>query len=432
MMGWARRVLPTSLFRRALLILFLPTIIVQLVATYMFYKRHWDEVARHMAHSLAGDVAFVVQEYVAAEGPEAQNRVIRQADHFLRMQLAVIPPEPPKASRRFSELKSFRLQLADKLPAPFYVTRDDETITTLIYLPEATLRLVVSKKRLVSPTTYIFIMWMVGTAVLMLVVAIVFLRNQVRPISQLAEAAEAFGKGRDIAQFRPRGATEVRRAGAAFLNMKERITRQITTRTEMLAAISHDLRTPLTRMKLELAMLPEAEAQALQGDVQEMEYMIEEYLRFASGEGPEQAKPVRLDQLLTDIVNNYRRQEKTVQLFSDEPVTLPLREHAIRRCLHNVLDNAFRYARNVQLSVEVGPQQVEIRVDDDGPGIPPAHRQRMLQPFTRLDASRNLNRGGGVGLGLAIAQDIVLGHGGKLWLEDSPLGGLQVRIRIPF
>lgn len=429
MWQYVKRFLPTSLFGRALLILFLPMVLVQVVATYIFYDRHWESIGKHMANSLAGDVALAVQLAQEQDTAVLQQRL----QHFLRMRMQQFPARTPQNYPDDPGLVYYKEALTQIVKEPFSVHRDqgNDYIITDIYLPEQHLQLTVSKKRVVSSTTYIFIMWMVGTAIIMLIIATVFLRNQIRPITRLAAAAEAFGKGRDIENFKPRGAREVRRAGAAFLNMKERITRQISTRTEMLAAISHDLRTPLTRMKLELAMLPPEEADALQGDVQEMEHMIEEYLRFARGEGPEQAKKVNVNRLLSGIVGNYARQGKNVELQLTGTIVVTMRENAMRRCLSNLLDNALRYAGHVRLSASRTENHVSIMVDDDGPGIPETERQQALQAFCRLDPARNQNRGG-AGLGLTIAQDIVLGHGGHLELGESPLGGLRVELTVPF
>jgi two-component system osmolarity sensor histidine kinase EnvZ len=289
----------------------------------------------------------------------------------------------------------------------------------------------VSRKRIFSSTTYLVYFWAVGTAILLVAVALVFMRNQVRPIRRLAVAAERFGKGQDVPAFKPEGATEVRQASAAFIQMRERIKRQIEQRTAMLAGVSHDLRTPLTRMKLELAMLGDSpDVASLKQDVQQMERMIEGYLAFARGEGREDVQPVDLGELLRKLAADFRREGAEVDLHVEQPVTLSLRREAIRRCLTNLIGNAHRYGGAV--SVRVGKRRggVEVLVDDDGPGVPPDKREEVFKPFVRLDSSRNFDTGG-TGLGLTIARDVARGHGGDLTLDESPTGGLRARLWLP-
>jgi two-component system osmolarity sensor histidine kinase EnvZ len=285
-------------------------------------------------------------------------------------------------------------------------------------------------KRLESGTTVIFMLWMTGSALVFLCIAILFLRNQVRPIRQLAEAAENFGKGQDMPGFKPHGALEVRRAARAFLIMRDRIARQIRSRTEMLAGISHDLRTPLTRMKLQLALPQDAQAaRAMSEDVGQMERMIAEYLDFARGEGGEESAVVRLKALMQDIADDYARLGKKVPVEAED-ATITLREGAFRRMMHNLIDNAIRYGKECRVSAAAMPTRVEICVDDKGPGIPAAQREEVFRPFTRLDASRNPATGG-VGLGLTIARDVARSHGGDISLSDAPGGGLRVLVRLP-
>jgi two-component system osmolarity sensor histidine kinase EnvZ len=271
--------------------------------------------------------------------------------------------------------------------------------------------------------------------VLFLLIAVLFLRNQIRPIRRLAEAADNFGRGVDTLGFRPSGATEVRKAARAFIVMRERIKRQLRTRTEMLAGISHDLRTPLTRMKLELAMLPDTDAiresvKELGDDVQQMEHMIQEYLDFARGEGREEAIRVSVRELLEDVVNDYRRLNEDVVLASGDDGMMDIRASGFRRVLHNVIDNALRYGKRCDVLLRISANYCEIIVDDEGAGIPQEKRDEVFKPFNRLDPSRN-TKTGGVGLGLTIARDIVLAHGGNIALDSSPKGGLRVIIRLP-
>jgi two-component system osmolarity sensor histidine kinase EnvZ len=272
---------------------------------------------------------------------------------------------------------------------------------------------------------------MVGTAMVLFALATIFMRNQVRPIRRLAAAAEDFGKGREVPDFQLEGASEVRQAAAAFNLMRERIRRQINQRTEMLAGVSHDLRTPLTRMKLELAMIGDGpETADLRADVEEMERMVGGYLAFARGEGTEQPVETNLSALLKDVVNNALREGAAIELQTEEEIVVPLRPDAFRRCLNNLIANARRYARSVSLQVLRRGGSIEILVDDDGPGIPESQREEVFKPFYRLESSRNPATGG-IGLGLTIARDVMRGHGGELQLGVSPQGGLRAKLRLP-
>ncbi|MGE5766882.1 MAG: ATP-binding protein, partial [Bacteroidota bacterium] len=300
-----------------------------------------------------------------------------------------------------------------------------------VELPEGVLRALVTDERLFSSTTYIFILWTIGSSVLLFGIAVVFMRNQVKPIRRLARAAESFGKGQEVRDFKPEGATEVRQAAAAFINMRDRIKRQIQQRTEMLAGVSHDLRTPLTRMKLQLEMLPDVpEAEYLQADVAEMEHMVEGYLAFARGEGQETPAPSDLGGLLRDVVAQMTRDGRTIDLHIEQDLALPLRRDAMRRCLTNLLANAQRHGRHVAVTAGRRKSRIEVTIDDDGPGIPPERYEDVFKPFFRLDQSRNPATGG-IGLGLTIARDVARSHGGDVALEAAPGGGLRARVWLP-
>jgi two-component system osmolarity sensor histidine kinase EnvZ len=279
---------------------------------------------------------------------------------------------------------------------------------------------------------YLFVIWLVGTALLLFAIAALFMRNQVRAIRRLAVAAEAFGMGRDIGPIRPEGASEVRQAATAFNRMQERIRRFLVQRTEMLAGVSHDLRTPLTRLRLAIAMLPgaapgeplSADIAEMTADVEEMDRMVGGYLAFARGEGSEQAQRVNLASVLEEVATSARRSGTLIELDAPEDLTLFLRADAVRRAITNLVDNARRHARRVALAaVQLPGRSIHVIVDDDGPGIPPDRRESVFRPFE--------SAAGGTGLGLTIARDIVRAHGGDIVLEDSPLGGLRARIRLP-
>jgi len=432
MMPLPKQFLPKSLFGRALLILVLPTLLIQLLMAYIFFDRHWNNVSRYMSTTLAGEAAFLVRQLQTMPSQRKAD-IVADFKNATGIDVVLDKAERFDAGRGGKEFEEFRSQLASKIKEPFTVHKsaNGELIEVSIQLPSHTLRLETTIKRLESRTTMIFFLWMVGASSLLLFIAVLFLRNQIRPIRQLAEAADNFGRGIDTLSFRPHGATEVRKAARAFIVMRERIKRQLRTRTEMLAGISHDLRTPLTRIKLQLAMMPQTnEIRELTDDVQQMEHMIQEYLDFAGGEGREEALRIELGAFLADVVEDYRRLHSRVILSVEEPVEMEVRVGGMRRVLHNLIDNALRYGHSCQVSLRLLAGACEIWIDDDGPGIPSDKHDEVFRPFNRLDPARNLNSGG-VGLGLTIARDIILAHGGSIWLDSSPAGGLRVLIRLP-
>jgi two-component system osmolarity sensor histidine kinase EnvZ len=432
---WVKHLLPASLFGRALLILVVPMLVVQAVATYMFYARHWESVQRHLAASLAGEVALITQE-MAAVGPVRARIIAHEAEEFLGLRVTLLATHRLPEASRPTPYPVLEDALQRRLHAPFVIRQEvggREYFTLSVRLMSGVVRMEIPVKRLENPTTYIYILWLTGTGLVFLLVAVWFLRSQIRPIVRLSAAAEAFGKGEDNPQFKPQGAREVRRAGQAFLTMRDRIRRQITRRTEMLAAVSHDLRSPITRMKLELELLktdhPETVA-ALRGDLDQMERIIAEYLDFVRGVGTEIAEATDLSALLREMVGRYTRQQQAIHLQAPEHCVLALRPLAFQRVLTNLLDNGLRYGTEMALTLTEDAQGVELTLDDNGPGIPAAQRKDALTPFRRLESSRN-SETGGVGLGLTIARDIVHTHGGNLFLEDAPGGGLRVKIRLP-
>jgi two-component system osmolarity sensor histidine kinase EnvZ len=308
-------------------------------------------------------------------------------------------------------------------------TSDPRSVLIRLQMPEGVLDVVAPRKRLSIGTVFLFVGWIVGSALLLFGIAALFMRNQVRAIRRLARSAEAFGMGRDVPAIRPEGAVEVRQAAAAFNRMQERIRRFLAQRTEMLAGVSHDLRTPLTRLRLALAMLPRTEelredVADMTADVEEMDRMIGGYLAFARGEGTEQAQPVNLATILDDVAVGARRAGALLELDVPADLTVKLRADAVRRAVTNLVDNARRHARHVVLAAVAQGRSVLVTVDDDGPGIPADRRESVFRPFESGSS-------GGTGLGLTIARDIVRAHGGEIVLEDSPLGGLRARIRLP-
>jgi two-component system osmolarity sensor histidine kinase EnvZ len=434
---WLKRLLPQGLLGRSLLIIVTPLIVVQLVSTYIFYATHWDTVAKRLALALAGDIGAVIEILRAFPDPESRLRTLSIAANRMELDIrfeagGILPniqQEPPLGIMD----KALHEALRDRLQRPFLVDGEsfEREVLIRVQLHDGLLEVFAPRKRLFSSTTYIFVLWMVGTSMLLLGIATVFMRNQVRSVRKLAAAADSFGKGQDVPNFKPEGASEVRQAAVAFNLMRDRLKRQLQQRTEMLAGVSHDLRTPLTRMKLQLAMMGELDGRAeLEEDVAEMERMVEGYLAFARGEGSEKPVPTDLAALLEDVVGRFRRQGSEIDLHIEDKVDMTLRPHALSRALSNLIGNALRYGGHVWVRAGRRPDCVEILVDDDGPGIPADKRELVFKAFQRLEGSRNVATGG-VGLGLTIARDIARGHGGDVLLEDSPLGGLRARVRLP-
>ncbi|MBO6784876.1 MAG: HAMP domain-containing protein [Alphaproteobacteria bacterium] len=431
-----KRFLPRGLLARSLLIIVTPLVVLQIVSGIIFYDRHWSNVSRHRANALVGDIAMIIELMNTRRPSLEQTEVFDLARRTLDLAVVYQPGAvlPNVEYEPFGILETTLTKALNDIiqrPAIIDTTSVRDRVMIDIQLSSGVLRVLANEKRLISSTTKIFILWMIGTSLILFAVATLFMRNQVSPIRRLATAADNFGKGRDTPNFKPSGATEVRQAASAFMAMRNRLERQIQQRTEMLAGVSHDLRTPLTRMKLQIAMLEKnAEIDELSADVAAMESMIEDYLSFARDEGTEERQLVNAADLLDEIVRDATRDGSEIRLDIQDEVELPLARNAMRRCLTNLVENAGRHGDRVELTMSRDKRVLQILVDDDGPGIPPAMREEVFRPFFRLDQSRNVETGG-TGLGLSIAQDVVAGHGGEIRLEDSPLGGLRVVVRIP-
>lgn len=434
--------MPRGLFGRSLMIIVMPVVMVQAVVTYLLFDQQWDSVTMRISRAVAAQIVLFVQSYETL----GEERFAAEAVRLRETSFGLVPVVkqgekiPETDSPAYDVLKRvFVRELSSRIERPVWIdsTTLEDHVDIRVQLDGAVMHVMAERKRVMSTNTHVWVGWMIATSLVFLSVAIIFLRNQIRPIERLADAAEAFGKGRDAPDFRPSGATEVRRASLAFIDMRERISRFVQQRTDMLAGVSHDLRTPLTRMKLELAMMKDdTSIQALKGDLEEMEHMLEEYLAFARGQAGEGATDTDISQLLRDVAVNAQRKAdakvplKTLTLTAPEDVALEVRPNALRRCVVNLVENAMRHGTKVQLSAVLHGDVVEIAVDDDGPGIPEARREEAFRPFHRLDSGRSLATGG-AGLGLAIARDIARGHGGDIILEDSKLGGLRAMIRLP-
>jgi two-component system osmolarity sensor histidine kinase EnvZ len=435
-----RRYLPRGLFWRSLLIIVTPVVLLQGVVSYVFFERDIESTTRWMARDIAADAAFLVtleDTHSGAERAALRAQASRTLDYPVMFQPGA-RIEPPAHRHRPSTIdKALDEVISQQIAGDrsFVVDSSEKTIDIRIEVHDGVLRMTVPRSRVTVTSPDIFIVWMVGSALILMAVAVLFLRNQVRPIEQLALASEAFGKGRAVPDFKPYGATEVRRAAQAFLTMRQRIERHVGQRTEMLAGISHDMKTPLSRMKLQLAMMPEStDVQALRGDIAEMEYMLNEYLDFARGEGGEISAPEDLSELLRDAAaasaGAHGMEQANISVETPGPIVLDVKRKALRRCAMNLIDNALKFGSEVKVTVSRDERFARIAVDDNGPGIPAERREEAFRPFHRLDEGRNLQTGGS-GLGLAIARDIARAHGGDILLDKSPLGGLRAVIRLP-
>jgi two-component system osmolarity sensor histidine kinase EnvZ len=432
-----KRFLPSSLFGRSIIIVVAPVVLLQIVAAVVFYDRHLDQITRRLARSVAGDIGFVAAALTRDQGGLARFHILQSANLRLNLSFTLIPERKLKAGplpQPSSPLEGLLIRTIDQgLELAFTIQNRPEKKNYLIQVAfeGGVLQVLVPHNRITSATLEVLILWVVGSSLLLLAIAIMFLRNQVRPILRLADAADLLGRGQDAVDFKPSGAVEVRRAGDAFLRMRERIDRHIRQRTEMLAGVSHDLRTPLTRLKLELAMLRDIPAAAeMRADVDEMEGMIEGYLAFARGAAGERAVDTDVNALLDEAVEDARRHGGKVEFAANGELRGRLRPRSLKRCLDNLLGNAQRYAGRCTLAATRDGGVIEIIVDDDGPGIPEDEREAAFRPFYRLENSRNQGTGG-VGLGLAITRDTVRNQGGDVILEDAPQGGLRAVIRLP-
>ncbi len=436
-MAKIKEYLPHSLLGRSLLIIVIPLILLQLVSATVFYENHWNKVSQRLARNLAGDIAAVIELIGRNPTASSASQVFDLAANTMAMRIdfenGKILKNVPEQRRGGIVDRMLIRAMDEAVKKPFTVSTDkiEKHVVIAVQLSGGVLNIVTNRKRLFSSTTYIFVLWMVGTAMFLFGIATIFMRNQVRPIRRLAAAADNFGKGRDAPRFKPEGATEVRLAAAAFISMRDRIQAQIGQRTDMLAGVSHDLRTPLTRMKLQLEMLGDDGAVSdLKGDILEMEQMLEAYLAFARGEGDEAPKPTNLTHMLEEIAGQARRNGAQIDLHTEGNIVVPVRPNAFRRCVTNIVENADRYGEHVSIRAGQRDDAVEIVVDDDGPGIPDDAREDAFKPFFRIDNSRNPETGG-VGLGLTIARDVMRGHGGDINLDGSPAGGLRARLTLP-
>jgi len=434
---WLKAIMPKRLYARALLIIIAPMVILQSVVAFVFMERHWNTVTRRLLAAVTQDISAVIdlRKGYPQDREYAELRRIAQERLGLTVDFLPVTEMPPIGPKPFFSLLDQALseEVRKQIGRPFWIDTVGRSnlVEIRIRLDDAVMRVFARRNAAYASNSDVFLLWMVGTSLVLITVAILFLRNQIRPILRLTEAVESFGKGREVPNFRAHGAQEVRRAAVAFLEMKARVERTIEQRTTMLAGVSHDLRTVLTRFKLELALFDDSpESDAMKKDIDEMSRMLEGYLAFARGDAGEPSEPTDMAAFLEELKTDAERHghRTTVQFHGYAVATV--RPHAFKRCLANLVSNAARFAAAISITGHRDHRYMTITIDDDGPGIPPNRRDDVFKPFLRLDDARNQDEAGS-GLGLAIARDIARSHGGDVMLGDSPLGGLRASVRIP-
>lgn len=432
------RLLPKGLYARALLIIIAPIVVLQSVLAFVFMERHWQQVTRQLSIATTNEIATLISIYEQYPQDEGYEKLTDIAREKLGLIARVLPDEnlPEAGPKPFFDLldRTLSREIRRRIRRPFWIDTLGKSryVEIRIRLDDAVLQVLARRNQTYASNTHIFLLWMVGTSLVLITVAVLFLRNQIRPILNLAEAAERFGRGQPAPEeFKVRGAREVRLAAQSFIEMRDRIERHVEQRTTMLAGVSHDLRTVLTRFRLQLAMLGDRpEAESLSADIDEMQQMLEDYLAFAKGDAGEQPVEFDLAELLQEVTEATDGSKAPIAL--DAPASIPLvaRRNAIKRAVLNLTSNATRFARTVRITARRGPRSITVSVEDDGPGIPIEHREAVFRPFFGLDDARNQNVKS-TGLGLSIARDIVRGHGGDITLGHSDLGGLKATIRLP-
>jgi len=436
-----KKFLPRSLFGRSVMILVLPIAMLQVVVALIFIERHWTGVTRQLATEFANEINLIASLVDEEKDPLQREALLMEATETLGYKIWVEPEGilAPGIRRPaygiIPRVLTETLQYSIEKPVRVDTVVLDKRVDLQIKIKAGILHATPRQNRMIASKPHLLLVWMVAAAIVLLLIAVIFMRNQVRPIRQLADAAEAFGKGQPALPFRPSGAEEIRRAASAFHQMRGRIERQINQRTMMLSGVSHDLRTPLTRMRLALALAEgDPEAEALKSDVDEMERMIDGFLAFARGEEGEAPTDTNLLEIVESIVDAEQIAGNDISLdvvSSDTDFKLLLRPDAIRRTIQNLVGNAVKYGNKVHVTLEGTPQRVNVAVQDDGPGIPKEMHEDAFRPFNRLDPARNMDGGGGSGLGLSIALDAARVHGGDIILSKADLGGLKAMLTLP-
>ena len=435
---WIRRRLPTGLYARSLLIIVLPMVILQVAVSIVFMERHWHMVTQRLTDATTRDIAAIIYLITRHPDPESVEETLQLAKDRLGLIVSLTPGTelPPGGKIPIFGLLEQTLgdEIQTQIGLPYWIDAENtpSMVDVRILMRNQVMRVLVKRNETYASNTHIFILWMVGTAIVLITISVLFLRGQIRPVVALAKAAEAFGKGQKTPQaFSPRGADEIRRAGLAFILMRERIERQMDQRTAMLTGVSHDLRTILTRFKLQLALAGDnPDLQGLHEDVADMQSMLEGYMAFARGEAEEDLGTIDLNELMQKMQNETEIHGKTLAWTLNGKPVANVRPNAFTRLVANLVSNSVRYATRLELSITTTEKWLVMILDDDGPGIPATAREDVFKPFYRLDEARNLDETG-TGLGLAIARDVARSHGGNITLEDSPLGGLRAIVRVP-
>ena len=432
--NFIKKFLPKSLFYRSLIIVAAPIIILQIIITVVFFDSLWIKVNKGMTRSLVGEIKTLYDVYKNDKGN--QKLIIDVYNENFDFVVAlkndeILPKE--KTERWFSPMdRSLRRELKSVFKSSYWfdTTTHKELVDVRIKYEDGILQIFFPKHKIAPSSARIFALWITLPGFILIFVAIIFLKNQTKPIVNLSKAAEKFGKGEFIKEFRPSGAQEIRKAAYEFDRMRKRITVHLNQRSEMLSGISHDLRTPLTRLKLQLAFLKQQDiAKKMSDDIEEMERMLNDYLEFASRQKSEETEMINFNSLIESIVKKY--EGKQIKLSIEDNLSINARANSIRRCIINLIDNGLSYGRNVEVSVKKTANNLIILIDDDGPGIPVNEYQNVMKPFYRIDKSRGQNKSG-VGLGLSITNDIIRSHGGNINFSKSPLNGLRVKIAMPF
>nr|CAD6410494.1 two-component sensor histidine kinase [Rhizobium sp. Q54] len=440
--GWrrfkrrAKRLLPTRLYTRSVLIVIIPMLLLQSVVAAVFMERHWRMVTERLSEGVTRDIAALIATIEIYPNDPGYANISRIADE-LNLTVAIeeggqLPPPRPKPF--FSILDGILAdQISAQIQRPFWIDTvgDSRLVEIRVKLEDKVLRVFTRRNQTYASNTHIFLVWMAGTALALIGISILFLRGQIRPILMLAQAAEAFGKGQKMPEFTPRGADEIRLAGSAFILMRERIERQIEQRTAMLSGVSHDLRTILTRFRLQLALAGDRpELQGMAQDVDDMQKMLEGYLAFAKGDAEEDVGSLQLSELLEKIRSDFALKGKRMTYEVEGEDVIAVRPNAFGRLVHNLAANSERYADTLHVEARHTARWLTLTFDDNGPGIPEGSREDVFKPFFRLDEARNIDTSG-TGLGLSIVRDIAHAHGGNVTLSDSPQGGLRAVVRVP-
>jgi len=428
-----KKILPKQLFYRALLIVAIPIIIIQITISFVFFDSLWIKTNKGLTRALVGEIDTLIDiynsenEYNKKKLTDLYNQNFNFSIRFIEN--TKLPDI--KVERWFSPMdRTLRRELKSKINEYWFNTISYNDIVDLrIKFKDGVLQIFFPKERVQTSSIRIFALWITLPAILVIFIAILFLKNQTRPITKLAEASERFGRGEDVGEYNPSGALEIRKAGLEFDRMRKRILRHLNQRSEMLSGISHDLRTPLTRIKLQLAFIKNKEiTNKLSRDVDEMEKMLNEYLQFSKSNFTEKNEKFNLSEMIISTIKKY--ENKNILVDQESEIFFNGRKNLIKRCLNNLLDNAINFSKNIKITQQKIKRNVLIFVEDDGPGIPVSEYENVFKPFYKLDKSRNQTKSS-VGLGLSIASDIIRSHGGNIELEKSNLGGLKIKIVLP-